>query len=83
MCVGIPICVHKKIHPVGSEENESPRRLNILFWGGVEIIQLFKALILLRSDRCCPRFETANYNVCGLWKVEPENLGKVNREKFH
>ena len=60
MCVWIPMRVHK-IHPVGSEANEIPRRLNSLFWGEDEMVELFKALNFLRSDRCCPRFEFISF----------------------
>ena len=39
---------------MGSKENESPWRLNNLFWG-YKMFYWFKALNFLRSDRCCPR----------------------------
>ena len=42
------------------ELNESLRKLNILFGGG-EMVEWFKALQFLQSDRCCPRIESTHF----------------------
>ena len=38
ICVWIPVRAHT-IHPVGSEANERPRRLQTLFFGGDEMVE--------------------------------------------
>ena len=57
VCVWIPLRVHR-IHPVGSKANESLRRMYTSIFGGDEMVDWFKALNFLRSDRCCPRIES-------------------------
>ena len=64
VCVWIPIQEHK-IHPVGSETNGSPRRLNILFWG------VTKWSNGLSQKRICKMFISSNKAICKkqyLWK---------------
>ena len=50
----IPVPVHR-IHPVGTEANESPRQLNTLF-GGDGIVEWFKALPAQFQDQICKMF---------------------------
>ena len=45
---------------MGSEENESLRRLNIYFWGWRNGRVVKKALNFQRSDKCCPRIDSAS-----------------------
>ena len=44
---------------MGSEANESLRRLNTLFWGD-EMVEWFKEIKFLQSYRFCPRIESRN-----------------------